>query len=74
MILYFHMHSGNTVVVRRVKEYTVTTRPSPTSVQEFEITYKDGTVLGKEPQVLPSTIDLTRVEAMSIEAEEDDEE
>ena len=49
MILYFHMHSGNTVVVRRVKEYTVTTKPSPTSVQEFEITYKDGTKLGKEP-------------------------
>jgi hypothetical protein len=74
MILYFHMHSGATVSVLRVKEYNITTGPAPTSVREFEITYKDGTMLGKEPQALPSTIDLTRVEAVSVEAEEDDEE
>lgn len=74
MILYFHMYSGNTVEVRRVKEYTVTTSPSPTPVKEFEIIYKDGEKVRKKPQVLPSTIDLTRVEAMSVESEEDDEE
>ena len=74
MILHFHMHSGNTVTVRRIKEYTITTKPSPTAVKEFEVIYKDGTTAGREPQVLPSTIDLTRVEAVSVEAEEDDEE
>jgi hypothetical protein len=74
MILYFHMHSGAIIPVRHVKEYTITTVPSPTPVKEFEITYKDGKTLGRKAHALPSTIDLTRVEAVSIEAEEDDEE
>jgi len=73
MILNFHMHSGNVVSIRGVKDYTITTKSSPGPITEFEITYKDGVTLGREPVALISTIDLTRVEAVTLLAEADEE-
>lgn len=68
MILNFHMQSGATLSVHGVKKYKIKHTGSPSPVSGIEVTFYENTIA----TTLIPTIDLSRVEGVSVIYDADD--